>query len=395
MNTHWGEIPSVPEADSGIIALEREQMTKPRSMEVEGPRLHQPSSRHYPPSNDPLPADHFQMDPVTLHTIQLIHHAKKMRPLIHSVQQQQIENKNSEGDITFPTAPSIPEFEGPEQKHQLQKPIPFMARDFNSDFAQGKGQPPPRIDEVTNRKLLRRSVAALCAHVGFDTCPESVLETLTDILNEYYLQMTKHLRAAADTAALNQYGGFPDIVEQVFHEMSIGSVTSLHDFYQTRVIAHHQNMQDTCRGLLAEYEKLKQKSKDSQPDTFHVIRIKDEPCAEIQFPTLDENDEVNEAEQLLQLEGFAAGFAITVEQETAEGLTTEVESKWSQAMAGKSDPNDAKVKTEDGYEEVGSVSETVTDQLSDDNDPGSIPVSDILSPPSITSKPSKPKKRKR
>lgn len=37
---------------------------------------------------------------------------------------------------------------------------------------------------------------------------------------------------------------------------------------------------------------------------IHVpYRIKEEPSAEIQFPVLDENDEVIEAERFLQLEG--------------------------------------------------------------------------------------------
>ena len=31
------------------------------------------------------------------------------------------------------------------------------------------GQPPPEIDAKTNRKLLRRSVSAICAHAGFDS----------------------------------------------------------------------------------------------------------------------------------------------------------------------------------------------------------------------------------
>ena len=43
MSTTWGEIPNVHDTDSGIAALEREQMTKPRPTDVEGPPLHQPS----------------------------------------------------------------------------------------------------------------------------------------------------------------------------------------------------------------------------------------------------------------------------------------------------------------------------------------------------------------
>lgn len=52
MTSHWGEIPAVVDTDPGVAAIEREQMTKFRPMEVEGPRLHQPSSRHYPPTNE-------------------------------------------------------------------------------------------------------------------------------------------------------------------------------------------------------------------------------------------------------------------------------------------------------------------------------------------------------
>lgn len=50
MTSHWGEI-STP-SDSGITAAEREQLLKLRPMEIEGPRLHQPSSRHCPPTNE-------------------------------------------------------------------------------------------------------------------------------------------------------------------------------------------------------------------------------------------------------------------------------------------------------------------------------------------------------
>lgn len=50
--TYWGELPQLTDMDRGIAALDREQMTKLRSIEVEGPRLHQPSSRHQPPSKE-------------------------------------------------------------------------------------------------------------------------------------------------------------------------------------------------------------------------------------------------------------------------------------------------------------------------------------------------------
>ena len=46
---HWGDLPSLPETDTGIAAIEREQAAKLKNLEVEGPRLHQPSQKHCPP----------------------------------------------------------------------------------------------------------------------------------------------------------------------------------------------------------------------------------------------------------------------------------------------------------------------------------------------------------
>ena len=48
----WGELPPPLDADRSLATMDREQMTKLRSLEVEGPRLHQPSSRHQPPSKE-------------------------------------------------------------------------------------------------------------------------------------------------------------------------------------------------------------------------------------------------------------------------------------------------------------------------------------------------------
>lgn len=63
-----------------------------------------------------------------------------------------------------------------------------------------------------------------------------------------------------------------DIVEQVYHEMGIGSVMEIHGFYQSRIINHHATMQQTCGQLMAEYEKLKQPIMVKQMDTVPVIR---------------------------------------------------------------------------------------------------------------------------
>ena len=40
---------------------------------------------------------------------------------------------------------------------------------ISSDFVRGKGEAPPAIDDISCRQLLRKSVAAICAHTGFDS----------------------------------------------------------------------------------------------------------------------------------------------------------------------------------------------------------------------------------
>ncbi|CAG5125878.1 unnamed protein product [Candidula unifasciata] len=364
MNTssYWGEIPQVADTESGIAALEREQITKPRAMEIEGPLLHQPSSRHHPPTNEVLSSEHFQMDPLVIHTIRLLQHIKKVRAAIATLQQEM----KPEGESVAICVGPVPEYEGPPLRDRSRKKY-FTEEDYQSDFVRGIGVSPAPIDDVTCRRLLRRSTAAICAHLSFDTTQESVLETLTDICSEFLIQFTRHLGQAADRRGLYGPDGFPDLIERVFHEMGMGSVTCLRDFYKQRVLQYHDKVQQQCQALTAEYNALSKQpsavvkpasSSQSSKDTLHVIRIKEEPSSEIQFPLLDENDEVTETEQLLNIESLSA-FEITVEHETATGLTTEVETKWSHS--GKGAVADGKqkqtVSTDEGAGSSGTLQE--------------------------------------
>ncbi|XP_055893089.1 STAGA complex 65 subunit gamma-like [Biomphalaria glabrata] len=350
--SYWGEIPQVADTESGIAAIEREQITKPRPMDIEGPLLHQPSSRHHPPTNEVLPSDHFQMDPLVIHTIRLIQHIKKVKAAIATLQQ----DIKQEPDLAPIAVGPTPQYDGKPVRNRSKQKY-FTEEDYNSDFVRGVGKPPSPIDEVTCRKLLRRSTAAICAHLSFDNTQESVLETLTDVCQEFLIQFTRHLGMAADRRAMYGCGGFPDIIERVFYEMGLGSITCLNDFYQQRILAYHKKKEEQCQLLMAEYNRLNKQpisikhapQSPSGTDTLHVIRIKDEANAEIQFPLLDDNDEVNEAEQLLNIESLGT-FEITVEHETATGLTTEVETKWSHGNKGT--VSDSRVKVAPPPEET-------------------------------------------
>jgi len=46
MDTYWGNIDRAHEAGSGIAAIERQQMTKPRPLEIDSPLLHRPSGSY-------------------------------------------------------------------------------------------------------------------------------------------------------------------------------------------------------------------------------------------------------------------------------------------------------------------------------------------------------------
>lgn len=85
-------------------------------------------------------------------------------------------------------------------------------------------------------------MATVLAHAGFESANESVLETLTDLVHEHYLRITRRLRVAVDREARLGASPFPDVVEQVFHEVGVGSVLALQRFWQVRIKDYHTYM---------------------------------------------------------------------------------------------------------------------------------------------------------
>ncbi|ELT88177.1 hypothetical protein CAPTEDRAFT_228859 [Capitella teleta] len=253
----WGEIPVTEETLPAVPQQELELIMKPRPIEVEGPLLHQPSSRPAPPTNEPLAAQFASIDHVTLHTIQLLQYSRKLRSQLMNMQNQ-IESMQLEGKAypQFSQVPVIPEYKGAPIKHPMQKPLPFLSKEEESDFARGIGEAPPELSPANCRKLLKQSVAAILAHTGFDVCSESILDMMTDVVHEYMLRFTRTMRHARDDEALYGSAGFPDVMERVFYEMGQGPMLGLHDFYQSRVIRYHDNLLRTCQLLRDDYVQL-------------------------------------------------------------------------------------------------------------------------------------------
>lgn len=51
MSTLWGEMPTECDRDNNGVNIDQ-AIERPHSLEVEGPTIHQPSLRHFPPVNE-------------------------------------------------------------------------------------------------------------------------------------------------------------------------------------------------------------------------------------------------------------------------------------------------------------------------------------------------------
>lgn len=261
-----------------------------RTVEMQEPPLHQPSAnRPRPTTMLDIPSEPCSL---TIHTIQLIQHNRKLRGLIAAAQgqnQQPVEGIKVEESEPLPHPPPSPPLPDDLLPQDCKLPkLPFQLRhsDPESDFYRGKGEPVTELSYHSCRQLMYQSVATILAHAGFDTANESVLETLTDLSHEYCLKFTKMLRYNVDREARIGHTPFPDVMEQVFNEMGIGSVLSLQRFWQHRIKDYHAYMLQVSKQLSEEYEKLvhpERVSEDTKP-----VKIKEEPVTDITFPINEE-----------------------------------------------------------------------------------------------------------
>lgn len=343
---HWGDIPVITDTDSGIVALEREQLIKPRPLEIEDPMLYCPYPRagvegecigQRPAPGTVLSPEQFDADPITLHTIQLVQHSRKMKSLI---QQLRDNSKNDKNDTHLAASIPIPQYpETGKFNQQRTKSWSFQRPICKTELNSGIGFASCPIDNVDCRRLSRRSIATICAHVGFDMCKESALELLADITCEYYQRLTKHLRAAVDSQLLLGHSGFPDVLEQVFQECGVGSVHDLEDFYNNRVLRYHESMVSQCQQLVQDYEKLHQVNKTATEKTSvgsTEVNVKEEEDVggDLVLPPSDEDKNENDAMEMEEFYLDVVGpMDMSFEQETVTTMVPELEWKIPAGMA--------------------------------------------------------------
>ncbi|XP_077867588.1 STAGA complex 65 subunit gamma-like [Saccoglossus kowalevskii] len=89
MSVRWGDLPGPSEATHSMTGMDVElPFVHPQPIEIEGPRLHQPSQQHKP-SVTQIPAELCRPDPISIHTIQLLKHNRRLRSMISVAQQHQ------------------------------------------------------------------------------------------------------------------------------------------------------------------------------------------------------------------------------------------------------------------------------------------------------------------
>ncbi|XP_070543161.1 STAGA complex 65 subunit gamma-like [Ptychodera flava] len=336
MTSRWGDLPGPSSPAVSVVEVEL-PFVQPQPMEIEAPRLHQPSQQRSTVTQ--LPAELCQQDPISIHTIQLLKHNRKVRSMISLAQQHhhQQDHKSTEKELS--RLPSLPT---PLTPSRGVRPWENSER-LQMDTIE--------LHDATVRQLTRRAVATICAHAGFENCQESVLETLTDALGDYNQKVCQLLRYAVDREALTGSTGFQDVLQQVFHEIGISSFKTLQVFWETRIRNYHKQVHNRALQLRQEYEKHRNPKGRSNED-HNNVRIKEEPLSEIQFP-LGDSEGHEPSENLLDLHSISS--ALDLEESSCSSNVTDPDSpQWSLSYI--------KTEAQDRVSALDSLSESVVEQ---------------------------------
>jgi len=65
-----------------------------------------------------------------------------------------------------------------------------------------------------------------------------------------------------------------DAITRVFYEMGIGSLSSVYDFYQSRVVDYHARLMQKCINMRDEYEQMrKPRTALSSTDQLSALKL--------------------------------------------------------------------------------------------------------------------------
>ena len=98
---------------------------------------------------------------------------------------------------------------------------------------------------------LKQGVSLIAASKGFSLSYASALQTLTDATHQHLETLCNLLRATLDGEALTGQTGFYDCIDQVLHDMHIGSIHDLDTYYQKNIVQYHKKLKSASENLQA------------------------------------------------------------------------------------------------------------------------------------------------
>ncbi|KAI4803769.1 hypothetical protein KUCAC02_025417 [Chaenocephalus aceratus] len=282
MMRYWGEIPGpagAPPSRSSFDLLQREF----RSVEMQDPPLHQPSAqRPRPTTMLDIPSEPCSL---TIHTVQLVSTpaasgASCLRPRVRA--QRPLRAAASWRRLTPTCRCGLP-------------PPPTCPMTCYLQTAKPRGNPSCS-DTVTLRvtstrvkaSRSQRSAGPPAGRCSISPWPPSWPTPALSRLRRACWRPSPTWSTSITCASSGSCGWrwtararlgaspFPDVVEQVFHEVGIGSVLALQHFWQVRIKDYHSYMLQVSKDLSEEYERLVNPEKALEDSKTH---IKEEPMS--------------------------------------------------------------------------------------------------------------------
>lgn len=295
----WGEIPDTREEEK--VPKEIADLIILSAIKMEAPKAKQPQPQPGTGNEIIIGPEHSTMEENVLYTIKLIRHSRQVSELINHAKSSNLKDEGTSGDIK--TCPPMP-FKSESIRDKPNKgtyPLRHIER-RDTPFTLGEPIYLPDLGKAITKEILYKCVATICAHVGFDTAMQIPLQTLTDVAESFLQKFTILLRCAVDKEV--QYGkaGFPDAMERVFHEMGFGSMTSLHDFYQKRVLQYRDKCEARSLSLVQQYQALLPtlRTETEGKVRFHSDMESEEEIPELHFPATADGDCEDELQSSLE-----------------------------------------------------------------------------------------------
>ncbi|KAF2357671.1 Bromodomain associated domain [Trinorchestia longiramus] len=269
----WGEFEDSnddPWGDHSFVQSDYEELLTPLSYPPSSTTLHQPSQQ-LTSSFQILSGESTRSDVTVQNTIRLLQHSRHVAQLI--TRAQSLTNSGGgDSSSSLPPCPAMP-VENPLPRTPLGvQPLNFLVPQTTPFTSGEESGLQLQIEHSTARKMLRQAVALVLVHSGFTDSSETVLRTLTDLMHDFLIKLTKTYRTNVDVSILNMgYSPFHDVLEQTLQELHIGGLRDFHTMYKERVQNYHNLVKANALQLTNHYNLLVTKHQQQKQQQQHQV----------------------------------------------------------------------------------------------------------------------------